>query len=395
MKHLIFKKLFLVGLISSCVISNAFGMGKPPRKKRAAISSSTEQAAATSSSSTEQATASSSSTAQVAANTLSEGQFDLTLPDHLLLESLTHSIIPQQACTENHEARLNTLEDAIIRLKELRLVNHRFRNLLTNQIIFIILENTGLIEQADIFCKGILGSTLLLEALNMGKVNLAHILIDNNININSPFQANQQNPTTFKYLPLGITPLHMAARKGYRNLFKLLLARGADIISKIRSPNADLNNATPLDFARRGLENAENELLQSKENMKQIRKKISQAKRELRKIFGSEAVDLDPYSRRDFAQQTADMYQSTIENEHGNELDFAQLDIDRNKKAVSRYRAIIRLLERAYRQMGLEIPQPNEDQEELSEGELSEGEIPTGDYEISPSAKRHLDFDDL
>jgi len=94
------------------------------------------------------------------------------------------------------------------------------------------------------------GITILLAALMSENQKLAAILIGSGININIPFTGSLLHPQINRSLKLGTTPLHLAVTKGYDNLVRLLIEKGADITAITTSLNPRHYGLTALDQAR-------------------------------------------------------------------------------------------------------------------------------------------------
>ena len=128
-------------------------------------------------------------------------------------------------------------------------------------------------EGADVNAITLEGSTPLHFAAFWGRKEIAELLIDNGANLNvinnelagTPFitaldWAIQQGKTeiadllrehggmTVQELRSGMTPLHLAAREGLKEVVELLIAKGSDVNVKIASSGSN-KNKTPLDFA--------------------------------------------------------------------------------------------------------------------------------------------------
>jgi ankyrin repeat protein len=128
-------------------------------------------------------------------------------------------------------------------------------------------------EGADVNAITLEGSTPLHFAAFWGRKEIAELLIDNGANLNvinnelagTPFitaldWAIQQGKTeiadllrehggmTVQELRSGMTPLHLAAREGLKEVVELLIAKDSDVNVKITSSGSN-KNKTPLDFA--------------------------------------------------------------------------------------------------------------------------------------------------
>ena len=128
-------------------------------------------------------------------------------------------------------------------------------------------------EGADVNAITLEGSTPLHFAAFWGRKEIAELLIDNGANLNvinnelagTPFitaldWAIQQGKTeiadllrehggmTVQDLRSGMTPLHLAAREGLKEVVELLIAKDSDVNAKIASSGSN-KNKTPLDFA--------------------------------------------------------------------------------------------------------------------------------------------------
>jgi ankyrin repeat protein len=128
-------------------------------------------------------------------------------------------------------------------------------------------------EGADVNAITLEGSTPLHFAAFWGRKEIAELLIDNGANLNvinnelagTPFitaldWAIQQGKTeiadllrehggmTVQELRSGMTPLHLAAREGLKEVVELLIEKDSDVNAKIRSSGSN-KNKTPLDFA--------------------------------------------------------------------------------------------------------------------------------------------------
>ena len=93
----------------------------------------------------------------------------------------------------------------------------------------------------DTLSRELTGMTSLHIAAKRGEKDLAKLLIEHGADVNARQEIEQQDETGLKLL--GITPLHLALEAGHKDLARLLIAKGADV-------NADAyDDGRPIDIA--------------------------------------------------------------------------------------------------------------------------------------------------
>lgn len=167
------------------------------------------------------------------------------LPDELLVKILADSIEDDFIKCTNQSMLLKKINIAITELKQLRLVNHKFANFLTNETIFYILKVANLATYANKINPDT-GEALLHMAIRRGKYVLAKILIKTGADVNKQL-ITPRDPKITRQFPVGTTPLHTAIRVGNPSIVELLVHHGADITATITKYEQIF---TPLDIAR-------------------------------------------------------------------------------------------------------------------------------------------------
>lgn len=176
---------------------------------------------------------------------------DLALQNFLAqyVEHYFTGVLDQDTFSENRKHASNCL-------KILRRINKKFKDLLTDQTIMIILNeaHANAIARKIAFANIIntdTGETLLHRAINCGDIPLTKALIEAGVEaINTPL-AYPISPEILKRFPMGSTPLHFAVKQNYVDIVQLLLEHGADFTATTISTYTAPTNLTPLDIARR------------------------------------------------------------------------------------------------------------------------------------------------
>lgn len=174
----------------------------------------------------------------------------LGLPNELIMKIIAHYIEDKYLQEKNQESLLKNIGHAFAELALLKTTSKKPRLLFpTRKDIIHTLRTANIAFYANEI-NAETGEALLHKTLRMGYIAVARILIQAGADVNLAL-ITAHDPQFNKRFPVGSTPLHIAAAKGYDKIVDLLIKYSTNITATTTSSShPDLNNITALDLAR-------------------------------------------------------------------------------------------------------------------------------------------------